>query len=128
MIRHQTLWFVIVGSIGFIVDAGLTQGLSYLLLHPIAARIPAIGIAVFVTFLLNRKYTFQAENTSFIRGLCDYVAANIISQGFNFGLYSLLVMQFAVFAFYPFAAVMIGSLAAMGVSFALSKYWVFRAR
>ncbi len=128
MLRGEAFWFLIVGTIGFVVDAGLTQGLSAFGLHPLFARVPAIGIAIFVTFLFNRKYTFRAEHTPFACALRDYYAANILSQSFNYALYMIFVIGFPFFKTYPFLAVIIGSLAAMAVSFCLSKYWVFRAR
>ena len=126
--RRQFLWFLVVGTIGFIIDAGLTYALTSLLgFHPVAARIPAIMIAVLVTFLLNKYLTFQAQEQSFAKSFAAYIASNAAAQGFNFSIYSALVLLIPAFTANPVAAVAAGSISAMALSFTLSKYWVFKA-
>ena len=130
--KKQLFYFLIVGSIGFIIDAGGVFLLSHMLdFSPILIRIPPFICAIFVTFYLNWKYTFStasgAEHIGLAKAVVKYMSANAASQGLNFAIYTGLVMGFSIFYNAPYLAVTLGSLSVMFLSFALSKYWIFKA-
>lgn len=127
--KQQIFWFLIVGTIGFIVDAGLTHILAKEIgFYPVIARIPAIALAIIVTFLLNKTLTFKNKNQDWIKAFGAYIATQGASQTVNFVIYSILVWFSPLMQNQPAIAVAIGSIAAMTLTFILSKFWVFKAR
>src|SRR5882757_9190891 len=50
--------FIVVGSIGFMLDAGTTEGLVAGGLQPLVARVAAVATAVPATFFLNPAVHF----------------------------------------------------------------------
>lgn len=120
--------FILVGGIGFIIDAG---GLYVMTLltdwNEIIQRIPFFIVALLSTFALNSAFTFQNHTQNLFRSFCAYLSTNAVSQGFNFAIYSVLVLFIPFFTAQPVAAVFIGSAAAASVTYMLSKYWVFKA-
>jgi putative flippase GtrA len=130
----QTWRFVIVGTIGFVVDAGLlvlfmaTTGLGHY-----AARALSFTVAVGVTWWLNRSFTFRAlvaaetrQKPSILKELSTYVLFQSIGISINFGVYSLLIERYVFFYEQPALAVAAGSLTAMVFNFATARWIVFR--
>jgi putative flippase GtrA len=130
----QTWRFVIVGTIGFVVDAGLlvlfmaTTGLGHY-----SARALSFMAAVAVTWSLNRSFTFRAtgpvpadRRPSILKEISTYVLFQSIGISINFGVYSLLIERYAVFYQQPALAVAAGSLTAMVFNFATARWIVFR--
>lgn len=127
--KQQLIWFLIVGTIGFIVDAGITHILAKEIgFYPIIARVPAIAIAVIVTFLLNKILTFKAKDQDWVKAFSAYVTTQAASQTVNFLIYTILIWSSLFMQDQPAIAVAIGSIAAMGLTFILSKFWVFKPR
>jgi len=118
--------FIIVGSIGFGLDAGTTEGLAHAGCHPLAARAAALAIAVPTTFLLNRRFTFRsrAHGQDRFREFGRYVLANGASLGVNYAVFAL-VLALAP-GTHPALAVGVGSLVAMTVSLIGYGRFVFR--
>ena len=125
----EVIRFGISGVAGFIVDAGIvvlfTRGLG---LGPIVAQVVGFTIAVTVTWLINRHWTF-AEHASekWLHEWTRYVAANLIGAVVNNGVYVVLVLTLAMFSRNPVFAVAAGSLAGIGFNFTLSRFVVFRS-
>ncbi len=127
--KRQAFSFLMVGAIGFLIDAGLTQLLvSAFGVHAFYARMPAIVMAVVVTFFLNKHHTFQAGASCVRRSFKMYIACVAIAQGGNFLIYNGLLHAAGWFHVYPFLAVAIGSICAASITFFLSKYWVFKVK
>ena len=127
------LWFLVSGSIGFLVDAGVVLVLTGLGWTPIWARLLSIPIAMSATFLINKNMTFKSEKNakqtkSLSLQIITYIFANALSQVINFTAYSALVLSVPLFYQQPIWALAIGSIIAMGITFTLSKYWVFKER
>lgn len=115
--------FVVVGVVGFGVDAGLTVGLSKVGLSPIVARIPALVCAVFSTWYLNRMFTFEVEEPPNREELVRYFFVAISSALLNFILYSAFVYN----SIAPLYAVAIATLSLTILSFFAYKTFAFRA-
>jgi putative flippase GtrA len=115
--------FVVVGVIGFGVDAGLTVGLSKSGFSPIVARIPALICAIFSTWYLNRIFTFEVEARPSRAELARYFFVAIISAMLNFTLYSVFVYNMIA----PFYAVAIATLSLTILSFFAYRTFAFRA-
>ena len=124
---HQLLRFGISGVAGFLVDAGIVELCTQTVgMTPIPAQAVAFGVAVTVTWLINRHWTF-AEHASnkWLLEWTKYVAANSIGAAFNNAIYIPLVLTMVAFSKNPALAVAAGSLAGMAFNFAFSKLLVF---
>ncbi len=129
MPKSELICFSLVGMAGFFVDAGIVWVLTRIGLDPIMAQIYAFTVAVTVTWLLNRKFTFaHRARHNWIREWLHYVAANSVGAAVNNGVYVLLVLTVALFSKEPVLAVAMGSLAGLIFNFTASRYLVFRAR
>lgn len=120
-----------VGTIGYVTDAFLLfLVLRYTSLNALQGRAISFLVAVFVTWRLNRKFTFAtAKNLAGHAGLEEfarYLAANFLGISMNLGIYTILVLKFPFFSASPQFAVAAGSIAALTVNFMLSNYWVFK--
>ena len=130
----QTWRFLIVGTIGFIVDAGLLVLLMAAGLGHYSARFVSFMVAVCVTWWLNRTFTFRApkqsgpaRNAPIMKELVTYVLFQSAGIVINFGIYSILIERSAIFYDLPALAVAVGSLAAMVFNFATARWIVFRS-
>jgi putative flippase GtrA len=125
---RQLALFIAVGTIGFVIDAGLTELLVSRGVGPYLARVGALAVAVAVTFALNRRFTFPSRATGRARigEFTRYIAANAVALAVNYGVYSLALALIA--GLRPALAVAAGSLTAMVVSFAGYDRFVFRGR
>lgn len=110
------LRFAVVGGVGFLADAGaLALLLAATPLGPLPARILSIAFAMLVTWLLNRTITFGRGRRSVVAEGARYGGVAVAVAGFNYALYSALVLGLPGFP--PIAAVALSSAAAMALSF-----------
>lgn len=114
--------FVVVGAIGFVVDAGGTWALVHLGLSPIAARVPALASAIVVTWLLNRRHTYRVQKPKSGGELARYLAVAGTSALLNFLLYSALVTA----GLHPVPAVAVSTCALLMFSFFAYRQVAFR--
>jgi putative flippase GtrA len=126
LLSGQFLRFGLVGTVGFIVDAGVLRlVVSFLGLNLYVGRVISFLVAATVTWALNRTFTFKhtgARGRQWLR----FVLANAIGGFVNFGAYAALVSTLPFVHAHPVIAVAAGSLAGMGFNFTLSKWLVFR--
>jgi putative flippase GtrA len=85
--------FALVGSTGFVVDAGLLT-----LLHngagvdPFTARLISISVSAFTTWRLNRVVTFGASDRSQASEGARYALVAALTAGLNYCLYALALV------------------------------------
>ncbi len=120
--------FCVVGTIGFIIDAGMVQLLvSRFGVNVLLARLPSYLTAVTVTWLLNRRFTFRVTARPASRAeWFKYVTVNSVGNGLNIGVYTLAVLTVDFLATFPFLAVAMGSAVGLAFNFTLSKTLVFK--
>lgn len=122
------LRFLVVGSIGFVVDGGillLLEGLAGW--PPLAARLLSFPIAATATWLLNRTWTFkEGRALPPRRQYTLYLLIQLAGGALNFSAFVALI-QIPVFRAWPIAALAIASVAAMSVTYILSRRIVFAA-
>lgn len=137
--KHATLVaqmraFLVVGVIGFVVDAGLTMLLSSAGgLSPYAARIPAVLCAATTTWLLNRRHTFRSQDARRGREFARYLSVSLVGTTLNYTVYSLVLMGITRMSL-PFvgqnmaivASVVCGSLVSMSLTFTGFRLFAFR--
>jgi putative flippase GtrA len=94
-ISRQLLWFCVVGAIGFVADA-TTLVVARDWLGVYGARVLSFLVAVTVTWLLNRQFTFKGREAG-VGILGEYARYfGLMAAGgiVNYATYSLLAWQF----------------------------------
>ena len=114
--------FVVVGSIGFVVDSSITLLLTRLSVSPFMARVPALITAMLVTWLLNRRLTFRVNRPKSGDELARYVAVAGGSALANFVVYSGLVLA----GLHPLVAITLSTGALMLFSYFAYREFAFR--
>jgi putative flippase GtrA len=124
---YRFLRFVLVGAVGFIVDAGLLQALISLAgWGPVEARAVAIPAAVFATWLLNRTITFpESHGGPVVSSLLRYAAVSAVGAGVNFIVFSILVLASHTMAAVPLVPLAIASIVALIVNYLGSRHFAF---
>lgn len=125
--KRQFIRFSVVGTIGFIVDAGIVWIFTHKNIHPIIAQIIAFSIAVIVTWLLNRNFSFTTSKRKWFYELLSYIFGTSIGSLISNGIYIFLVLRFSLFFHNPVFAVALGSLIGLIFNFTVSKFWVFKS-
>ena len=124
--------FLVIGTIGFCIDAGLTFIFAQWFGAPaLLARPPAFAIATLVNFALNRHFTFRAADTPVLSALARYVLVCAGGAGVNYAVYAicLSIAPFVGLAVTPKILplfVACGSLSAMLLTFIGFRSFAFR--
>ena len=127
---EQFAKFCVVGTVGFLADAGaLYLLMSFLNMDPYTGRIFSFLFAATVTWALNRVYTFRSSALApMTRQWARFVTANTVGGALNYGVYSALVLSGGWFIKAPVLAVAVGSIAGLAFNFTVSRKYVFNMR
>ena len=87
-LARQIPAFLIIGALGFCLDAALTIGLVEIGVAPLLARPPAFVIVTLINFCLNRAFTFRAANTPWLAALARYVLVCLAGLALNYAVYA----------------------------------------
>lgn len=124
--------FAAVGVVGFIVDGGLLQAtVTGLEMDPIQARAISFPAAVFVTWLLNRAFTFRNHDegkTSAWGSAFRYLLVSVAGTLINFVTYAMLIMEIEALRPVPIIPLALASIVAMVFNYAGNRYFTFRSR
>lgn len=115
--------FLIVGSIGFLVDATIFTLILQVAASPHFARLAAFVIAVCVTFGLNRRYTFADRDNG---SLWRYGVVQSIGAGINMAVFSTIIWHPVFLPWQYYVGLTAGSIAAMFFNFFMSHRYAFR--
>lgn len=128
----QVLRFAGAGVAGLVADAGVLYLLMGLGLGWAAARVLSFLAAVWATWNLNRRYTFEAGGASAWRQWWRYLLAMSGGGLVNYAVYSAVMLYaphrwplLLPIALLPLCAVAAGSVAGMTVNFGSAKFFVF---
>jgi putative flippase GtrA len=120
--------FFIGGMIGFVVDAGVVQGLvSFFGMDPYFGRLISFSCAATVTWLWNRHTTFadaRGQHRWHIEW-ARWMAAMSGGALVNYGVYALAVYESPLVRAWPALGVALGSLAAAAFNYTSARRWVF---
>jgi putative flippase GtrA len=120
--------FGVVGTVGFLVDAGALTLALYAGTGPWIGRVLSYVAAATVTFGLNRAWTFRAADRSrpMARDWSLFLLVNLVGFACNYGTYAALIAGVPLVREMPVLGVAAGSLAGMVGNFLLSRRYVFR--
>ena len=128
---RRLIGFGVVGGIGFIVDGGMLTLLVRIFgLDIYVSRAASFMVAVFVTWLLNRTFVFQASvSGGEMRGqeYVRYLSVQVIGALLNLGVFVALIHQYPDLRAIPIVPLAAGSAVGMIFNYAGSRYWVFDA-
>ncbi len=121
--------FCAVGTVGFLVDAGLLILAIQAGLDPIAGRFLSFAVAVVATFELNRCWAFRGGGgKSFLKAFAGYLGVQGLGFACNFGVYTLLYTGLPRPYKLPLLCLVVASALALIVNYAGASLWVFRTR
>ncbi len=121
--------FLVVGAIGFLVDAGTYNVLVFWggagpMFHaPLAAKIIAIGVATVVTYLGNKWWTYRDKRGGDPwREYALYAVFNLVAIGLQLGClgFSRYVLDLATPASDNISGTLIGQIVAV-----VFRYWAY---
>jgi putative flippase GtrA len=125
-VRHG-LAFLISGGTAFIVDALVLKLLTSVLgLHPIAARLAAIALAMVAGWLMHRTFTFRVTARPSLPEFLRYAGVAWTAAAVNYGLFVLIVLAYP--AIEPLVALVISSVVAMVFAYLGMRFAAFRHR
>ena len=116
--------FLTVGLVGLGVDSGLFWSLYQTGVSLEMARALSWACATLVTWGLNRLFTFAPSGRSPLQELSRYVAVALVAQGFNYGLFLVLVRLDA--GAHPLLCLVVAAIATAALSFTGQSFIAFR--
>jgi len=118
--------FILVGCTGLAVDLGLFTAIVAYTHQPLVARLITLTIATFVTWRLNRAFTFARSDRPQHHEAMRYAAVTALAQGTSYAVFAALVLT--VLAWLPQAALMSGALVGAFVSYNGHRLFAFAPR
>ena len=123
---RRLMRFGVVGGLGFLTDfATLALLLETTRLGPLLARLLAIALALLVTWLGNRLFTFGASGRGLLAEGVRYGSVGFASAGLNYAVYGAALLAWPNLS--PLAALVLASATALAFSFAGYSRFVFRS-
>lgn len=109
------------------VDAGVLYLALACGLGPFAGRAVSFLAAVWVTWRINRRYTFRGRvERSVWAEWWRYLISMTGGASVNYAVYSLVIVAGRHGPVLPLLGVACGSIAGMAVNFFAAKFWAFR--
>jgi putative flippase GtrA len=117
-LSSRIAWFLVAGSTGFCVDAGVLTALIALGAGPRGGRLVSFLVAMVATWLINRSRTFgdRAGPPSFAE-FGRYAVASSLAAAINLALYMGLVTLGGIFEQWPVLSLAAATAVSMCVNF-----------
>ncbi|EFV13380.1 GtrA family protein [Segniliparus rugosus] len=127
-LKTQVLRFLVTGVFSAVVDYGLVMALSQLGVPPNAANIVGFVVGTTVAYLINRRWTFQAEPSSkrFMQVAALYAVAFLLRTGLFAGALALLLSWGAAKFFAESAAWVVAQGTVTVMNFLVQRLVIFR--
>lgn len=122
----QLIRFGIIGTIGFITDASvLLFFVNFLDFSIEVSRIFSFLVAVLVTWVLNRSFTFSSRKYSKSKESTLYFVIQTLGAFLNYIIFLILVYSFPIFKEYLIIPLAIASIVVMFFNFFTIKNKVY---
>ncbi len=116
--------FVLAGALAFVTDASLLLALTAGCgLSPLLARPIGIGLAMIVSWLVNRTVTFAVVSRPSYREFAKYAAVVGMAQAVNYVIFAVIVLTWPTWP--PIVALILACLVSMLISYMGYRYGVF---
>ncbi|MEI9964054.1 MAG: GtrA family protein [Caulobacteraceae bacterium] len=119
-----------VGTVGFCTDAALLHlfmngaGLNYF-----NGRLASFTLAIFVTWTLNRTWTFKSKSREGrLKQAAVYFGVQVAGGAANISVYTAAIMMQPLLKHYILVPLALGSAAGLCLTFLGSKHLAFRTR
>lgn len=123
--HREFLRFCMVGTVGFVVDAGTTMLLTQMLAVAAApARVMAFLVAASVTWALNQRFTFKAGSD--MATWLPYVVSTSLGALINIGVYLLWLRWAGHSPTQIVVGVAMGSVCALAFNYTIARRVIFR--
>lgn len=113
--------FLLVGGVGFVIDAGLTRLLIEVGLAPWLARVPAILSSMTFTWLANRRFTYEVKAPRSANEALRYALVATTMTVVNYSIYVMLINR----GMPPVAAITFATACQSVMSFLAYRHLVF---
>jgi putative flippase GtrA len=91
-LARQIPAFLIIGALGFCLDAAITVTLvGRFAVPPLLARPPAFVVVTLVNFALNRAFTFRSARRAWLGALARYILVCVAGLTVNYAVYAALL-------------------------------------
>lgn len=129
MVSRRFARFILVGCVGFAVDAGvLVLALRHLTSSVYAARALSFATAVFVTWLCNRTFVFAGSGVGIVAEYGRYFTTQVTGALANLLIFVVLIELVPRLADTPVVPLAVGAVAGALINYAGSAWWVFRPK
>jgi putative flippase GtrA len=116
--------FLLVGCAGLLLDAGLFSALAYEGVAEPLARAASLSAATFLTWRLNRRFTFGDSHRRQPFEGSWYVTVALVAQGLSYLIF--LGLRAAAPELPALIALLIGAVAATAFSYSGQRFMTFR--
>lgn len=121
--EHPEIYrFAVVGAAGFVVDAGAFTVLLLWLQEPLLSRLGSFLVAVGVTLMLNRRFTFIRRPS--VRPLA-YFASQGIGAAINMLVFAAVIWHPIWLPWQYYLGLASGAFVAMVFNYEMSRRYVF---
>ncbi len=121
--------FGLVGSVGFIVDAGILTLLAQKFgVNVYLSRLFSFPTATVITWLLNRSLVFNFRHQKTRSEYGKYLLVQTGGALVNLGVFALLLRAIPTLHATPVIPLAAGALFGLVFNYSGSRYWVFRER
>ena len=123
----QLLRFCVVGTVGFVVDAGVLQLMVLCVgANRYLARMLSFLLAASVTRLMNRRYTFEVEHRPTHTEWARYITLMLLGALVNYGVFAASITVWQLAPTQLWLGVAAGSIAGLGINFLTSRMLLVR--
>lgn len=126
--KSSKLRFALVGAAGFLVDTAIVLLLLGAGWRPAVARCAAFGVAVLVTWLLNRSFSFQASKLGHVgKEGGAYFLVQLGGFAANLLVFTSLLNLTRPWS-YPLLALMLAAAVGMTVNYTGARVFIYKER
>lgn len=123
LLAREIFFFCMVGGIGFVVD--FTSFITAQQAIPdVPARCLALTVATFVTWQLNRHFTFRSTDPKWFRELGRFTATRLVGAAMNAGLSLWVLWEFPQAG--RFISLASGTGVALLFNYFSAKFWAYQ--
>ena len=126
-LKHQVVFYLMCGAFSTSCDFFIYYGLYHHGLQMDISKGASFLIATFISYFLNKKFTFKTEQRSIIE-FVNFILVHVLSMLVDVGANRLFIFVIGLFIMSHqkiFLAFILATSISVIVNFAGQRYWVF---